>query len=209
MLVEVTILKFFHVRRDRMNIQEFVGLFSLSLTAVYITFIGFFIWITSRGSERKIEPEGGESKGHSKGMERAVKTWLMILLLVSIMGNALLLSPILPSANIAIWETPMPVKTVSITVKNYEFHLPEKPIKVKAGKPVEFLLKSKDVTYGFGVFRKDGSLVFQMTVFSGYDNKIIWIFDNSGLYTVRSTEYSGPRHPEMVVYDAILVEGGE
>ncbi len=78
-------------------------------------------------------------------------------------------------------------------------------LSVKAGEFVEFVATSRDVTYGFGVFRKDGKMVFQMQVVPGYENRIVWRFDEPGTYDIRSTEYSGPRHPEMFVADAIHV----
>ncbi|GEM_PF-3640347 len=78
---------------------------------------------------------------------------------------------------------------------DYEIRLPSQGIRVKAGEFVEFVATSRDVTYGFGVFRKDGRMVFQMQVVPGYENRIVWKFDKPGLYDVRSTEYSGPRHP--------------
>lgn len=78
-------------------------------------------------------------------------------------------------------------------------------MEVQAGEYVEFMATSKDVTYGFGVFRKDGTLVFQMQVLPGMTNRIVWKFDTAGSYDVRSTEYSGPRHSEMLVPDAIRV----
>jgi len=64
---------------------------------------------------------------------------------------------------------------------------------------------SRDVTYGFGVFRPDSSLVLQMQVIPGHENRIRWKFDTAGAYDVRSTEYSGPRHSEMFVPGAIRV----
>jgi len=80
------------------------------------------------------------------------------------------------------------------------------PVEVKAGEYVQFSAVSKDVTYGFGVFRKDNSMVFQMQVLPGRENTIIWKFDETGMYDVRSTEYSGPKHSDMVVRDAIAVK---
>ncbi len=64
---------------------------------------------------------------------------------------------------------------------------------------------STDVTYGFGVFRPDHTMVFQMQVLPGRENSILWKFDQPGTYDVRSTEYSGPRHSEMYVPNAIRV----
>ena len=74
------------------------------------------------------------------------------------------------------------------------------------GEYVQFSAISKDVTYGFGVFRKDNSMVFQMQVLPGKKNVITWKFDEPGMYDVRSTEYSGPGHSDMFVPDAILVK---
>jgi heme/copper-type cytochrome/quinol oxidase subunit 2 len=48
-------------------------------------------------------------------------------------------------------------------------------------------------------------MLFQIQVLPGYSNEIIWIFDETGSYTIRSTEYSGPQHPNMVLFDAIRV----
>ncbi len=188
-----------------MYIQQVVEIFYLGLVAVYIVFILSFMWITSRG-RRQLSTDGGEEAG--RGMEKAEKTWLIILIIIAIFGNALMLSPLVPSVNTVIWSKAEPVKTIYITVEDYNFVLPENPIRIPAGVPVEFVVVSNDVTYGFGVFRKDGTMVFQMQVVPGYENRIVWVFDEPGYYTIRSTEYSGPEHPKMVIYDAILVEGG-
>jgi cytochrome c oxidase subunit 2 len=48
-------------------------------------------------------------------------------------------------------------------------------------------------------------MVFQMQVIPGYENRLVWKFDAPGTYDVRSTEYSGPRHSEMFLKDAIRV----
>jgi cytochrome c oxidase subunit 2 len=48
-------------------------------------------------------------------------------------------------------------------------------------------------------------MVFQMQVLPGRENRIVWRFDEPGLYHVRSTEYSGPEHSAMYLPDAILV----
>jgi len=189
-----------------MYIQQIVEIFYMGLVVTYIAFITSFMYITSRKGSGRIVADGGEVH---KGMDKAEKTWLLVLIIIAIIGNAVLLSPLVPSANMAIWSGSKPVKSVVITIEDYEFKLPEKPIRLQAGVPVEFVVYSNDVTYGFGVFREDGTLVFQMQVVPGYENKIVWVFDEPGVYTIRSTEYSGPEHPMMVVYNAIVVEGGD
>ncbi len=103
------------------------------------------------------------------------------------------------------WTNPTPEQIVSIEFGDYEIRLPPEGIEVNVGEYVEFVATSDDVTYGFGVFRPDSSMVFQMQVPPGRENTIIWKFDAPGTYDVRSTEYSGPRHSEMYVQAAIRV----
>jgi cytochrome c oxidase subunit 2 len=97
-----------------------------------------------------------------------------------------------------------------VEMENYQINWPPQGIQVKQNELVEFVASSKDVTYGLGVFRSSDPIVFQMQVVPGYQNAILWRFDEPGTYNVRSTEYSGPRHPQMFVRDAIRVlpQGG-
>ncbi len=138
-------------------------------------------------------------------MERAEKRWLLVLAAVAIAFNVITLSPLVPWQRWMVWETPQAVQEVHIAVGNYTFRLPEGGIHVPVNEPVRFVATSDDVTYGFGVFRKDGGMVFQMQVIPGYENAITWIFDATGKYDVRSTEYSGPLAPTMFVPDAVEV----
>ncbi len=101
-----------------------------------------------------------------------------------------------------------PDKAFAITVENHQFKLPAAKLVVAAGDLVLFDVKSNDLTYGFGLFRKDNSMMFQMQVLPGHRNDILWRFEKPGLYTIRSTEYSGPWGTDMTVEDAVVVIGG-
>ncbi len=138
-------------------------------------------------------------------MEREERIWLGILIVIFFLVNAITLSPLVPWQRWVLWEHPTPQKQFYIEFENYEIHLPPEGIQVKVGEFVEFIATSEDVTYGLGVFRKDGRMLFQMQVVPGYENRFVWQFDEPGTYDIRSTEYSGPRHPEMFVADAIQV----
>jgi cytochrome c oxidase subunit 2 len=92
-----------------------------------------------------------------------------------------------------------------IKVANHEFQLPVDKMVVKVGEKVRFDVASSDLTYGFGVFRPDNTMVFQMQVVPGHKNDVIWEFHAPGLYSIRSTEYSGPKGIHMVVENAIEV----
>jgi len=100
-------------------------------------------------------------------------------------------------------------KTFDITYKDHEITLSEKPMHVPCGKYVVFDAVSEDLTYGFGIFRQNNTMVAQMQVVPGSRNDLMWIFHKNGTYYVRSTEYSGPKGAQMIVQDAIVVSGCE
>jgi cytochrome c oxidase subunit 2 len=99
-------------------------------------------------------------------------------------------------------------QVIEIKVANHEFTLPAARLTVKTGEKVRFDVTSGDLTYGFGVFRPDNTMVFQMQVVPGHKNDVIWQFHKPGLYTIRSTEYSGPKGIGMVIPDVIEVVDG-
>ena len=96
-------------------------------------------------------------------------------------------------------------RSFSIKVAGHAFELPTERMVARVGETVRFEVSSADLTYGFGVFRPDNSMVFQMQVVPGHRNDVLWTFTEPGLYTVRSTEYSGPKGFAMVVKDALEV----
>jgi cytochrome c oxidase subunit 2 len=98
-----------------------------------------------------------------------------------------------------------PDKSFAIDVANHAFILPEEKMVVEVGDIVEFDVTSKDLTYGFGLFREDQTMLFQMQVVPGHRNDILWKFLKPGVYSIRSTEYSGPKGVAMVIENAVEV----
>ncbi len=98
-------------------------------------------------------------------------------------------------------------KVYNITYKDHKIILEEKPMIVECGKKVIFEAVSEDLTYGFGIFRQNHSMVAQMQVVPGSRNDLMWEFHKNGTYYIRSTEYSGPKGAQMIVQDAIKVIG--
>ncbi len=183
-----------------MYIQHIIELiYGIYFIGVLIFFIAFASKLTK---PRKQSFDGGEHGG----MGKEEKQWLAILIIIFLIFNIATLTLVPWQKWLLPWVSVKPVKTFYITMNNYTFNLPAKPIIIKVNEPVEFIVYSKDVTYGFGVFRQDGTMVFQMQVIPWYNNSIIWIFDEPGNYTIRSTEYSGPEHPYMVIPNAIEVK---
>lgn len=97
-------------------------------------------------------------------------------------------------------------RTFAIRVADHRFELPAERMVARVGETVRFEVDSADLTYGFGVFRPDNTMVFQMQVVPGHRNDVVWTFTEPGLYTVRSTEYSGPKGVGMIVKDALEVQ---
>lgn len=93
----------------------------------------------------------------------------------------------------------------NIVMADQQFQLPEEKLMIPKGKMVRFNVESKDLTYGFGIFREDGSMVFQMQVVPGSKNDLVWKFEKPGKYSIRSTEYSGPRGGNLFMKDVVEV----
>ena len=138
-------------------------------------------------------------------MDKTERRWLGLLIVVAVAVNIITLSPLVPWQKWLLWSDATPDKRFALQYDNYEITLPPQGIEVRAGDLAEFVATSEDVTYGLGVFRPDGTLVFQMQVLPEYENTITWRFDSAGSYDIRSTEYSGPRHSEMFIENAIQV----
>lgn len=96
-------------------------------------------------------------------------------------------------------------KAFNIKIANHEFIFPSEKMEIKVGETALFDVRSEDLTYGFGLFREDNSMLFQMQVVPGHKNDILWKFEKAGIFTIRSTEYSGPKGAQMIVKDAVVV----
>ncbi|MEN8137119.1 MAG: cytochrome C oxidase subunit II [Bacteroidota bacterium] len=93
----------------------------------------------------------------------------------------------------------------NISVADHKFTLPQEKMKAKVGDYVMFDVTSGDLTYGFGIFRQDNTMVCQMQVVPGHRNDLMWQFAKPGIYYIRSTEYSGPKGNGMIVENAIEI----
>ena len=94
-----------------------------------------------------------------------------------------------------------------ITYENHQMRFSSFPMQVGCGEHVVFNAISNDLTYGFGIFRGDHTMVAQMQVVPQSRNDLMWRFEKNGTYYVRSTEYSGPKGAKMVAQNAIVVAG--
>ncbi|WP_294952470.1 hypothetical protein [Sulfurovum sp.] len=98
-------------------------------------------------------------------------------------------------------------------VENHKWIGLPKKIVVQCGQTIRFDVHSRDLVYGFGLFRQDGSMVMQMQVNPGTDvngildsNDILWTFNHNGSFDLTSTEYSGPKQYTEDGKDLMLVK---
>lgn len=99
-----------------------------------------------------------------------------------------------------------PDRVFEIKINDHKFILPADTLIIRKGEMVQFKVTSDDLTYGFGLFRQDNSMLFQMQVIPGHMNDILWKFEKEEVFNIRSTEYSGWKGLNMVVQDAVVVK---
>ena len=104
-------------------------------------------------------------------------------------------------------------KTYTFEIEKHKWVNMPKSVTVQCGETIEFNVRSRDLVYGFGLFRQDGSMVMQMQVNPGTDvngildpNDILWTFRHNGVFDVMSTEYSGPKAYDEKGNDLMLVK---
>lgn len=188
-----------------MHVTDSIRIFYAIYFGLVCVFFTWFIFRVKSPAASPSDEETSGSDGKTSGMDKRELRFFAILISIIVLAHIVTLSNLVPWQEWRLWSKPVPAKTYAIEVTDYKFKFPENPMAIEKGKFVEFTLTSLDVTYGFGVFRKDGTLVFQLQVLPGYKNRFVWNFTEPGNYDVRSTEYSGSRHSEMLVRDAIKV----
>jgi len=161
-------------------------------SVIILLMIWFGVKITAKGKNTKVKP----------GVFYAFVIFLTVLgiSLHIITYNTIPWTPI--DVNM---KTITADRTFNITVANHEFKLPSEKLRMEVGEIVKFSVTSNDLTYGFGLFRQDNSMVMQMQVVPGHKNDILWKFTKPGVYTIRSTEYSGPKGIAMIEKDVVEV----
>jgi cytochrome c oxidase subunit 2 len=66
-----------------------------------------------------------------------------------------------------------PDKVFDVGVANHKFEMPAERLQVACNDRALFNVTSRELTYGFGIFRSDHSMLFQMQVVPGHVNDIM------------------------------------
>jgi cytochrome c oxidase subunit 2 len=132
----------------------------------------------------------GGPKPISAHLAERERTWLGIV-------GAILFALLITT----IWFTPYgqstPANAQVVHVTGQQFAWTLSPGHVRAGKAVEFLATSKDVSHGFGLYDPDGNFVAQAQVVPGKTQKLVHTFSKPGRYQILCLEFCGLDHHLM------------
>ena len=70
-------------------------------------------------------------------------------------------------------------------------------IDLPVGKNIKFVVTSKDVNHGFGIYNSRGELLTQTQAMPGYNNELYYSFNQKGDYLILCMEYCGMAHAMM------------
>lgn len=172
---------------------------TIAYTAYCLAIISLVAWFASRltrqASRITISP-------------KVFYTWVGFLTLLGVTLHVVTYNTI-PWVKDDLSGNPNTAATYAITIGNHAWQIPGGRLDVPCDQLVKFSVTTEDLTYGFGVFRQDNSMVTQMQVVPGHPNDLLWTFTRDGVYDIRSTEYSGPAGYRIVADDAIVVTGCE
>jgi len=175
-----------------MTLKLVYGIYAL----VAISLIGWF-------GHRVTKP-----KGDASGPRPAFFWTYVVVLAVVGTGLHLLTYNAVPWVSIDLNRADIEADAVfDIAYEDHQMSFSSFPMQVGCGEHVVFNATSTDLTYGFGIFRTDHTLIAQMQVVPHSRNDLMWRFDKNGTYYIRSTEYSGPKGAKMIAPDAIVVSG--
>ncbi len=144
------------------------------------TLVAIFIAASTRGGRALDERQAAERE----------KGWLLIA--VTILAALLFAT---------IWFVPYGKSgsggmVVHVTAQQFAWQV--QPARLPAHKKIEFLLTSKDVSHGFGVYDPRGHFVVQVQVVPGKTQKLVRTFERPGRYQILCLEFCGFGHHGMV-----------
>ena len=150
----------------------------------------------------------------AKSVVRIPFYWYMAFLVIGGVGHHIFTYNAIPWVSQDIKRDDIkPDASYDFTIENHKWIGLPKKITVQCGQTIKFNVHSRDLVYGFGLFRQNGSVVMQMQVNPGSDangildsNDILWTFNHNGSFDLTSTEYSGPAQYTEDGKDLMLVK---
>ncbi len=155
---------------------------SYAIAVVLGSAVAFVIWRSTFSPDEGID---------TSALSHRETTWLVIVVvgLISLLLVTIFYVPY--------GKTAGPQKQV-VRVTGVQFAWAVTPPTVRTGTPVEFLIGSRDVNHGFGLYDPSGTLLTQVQVVPGETQKLVWTFHKPGAYKILCLEFCGAKHHEMV-----------
>ena len=118
------------------------------------------------------------------------KRWLVIVvaILVALLAATIWFTPYGKS-------TPANAQVVRVNARQFFWQLT--PSTVRAGRPVAFVTRSKDVNHDFAIY-KGHMFIAQIQVVPGASSTLVHTFHDPGTYTVLCLEFCGVNHHGMI-----------
>lgn len=145
-------------------------------------------------------PEAQDKHGLAKFEKQWTVAILVILVVFSVSTLGLFPYPYAHS-NVT------PTMTVDVQAQQFSWCLSsspnwgspcQTPYPIPAGSTVLFVVRSVDVTHGFGLYDSSGHLLVQVQVMPGFSNSVLYHFTAAGTYYIRCMEFCGYGHYLMI-----------
>lgn len=159
------------------------------LIVLGVIWTGVWIWVVT--GSRQVVPYTEVAPRVAALRRRLFYTILAIMVVVFLVSMRWL--PYRPARATTLGQ---PQVSVDVTAQQWAWNFSQ--TEVPAGVAVEFAVTSRDVNHGFGLYDPEGRLVTQVQAMPGYTNRLIYVFDRPGTYTVRCLELCGIPHHAMV-----------
>ncbi|MCB0912065.1 MAG: hypothetical protein KDB60_10675 [Propionibacteriaceae bacterium] len=166
-------------------------------TAYCLVIISLVAWFASKLTGKQ---------GRITISPRVFYTWVGFLTVLGVSLHIITYNTI-PWVKDDLHGNPNVAETYQITIADHAWQVPGGKLEVPCDQLVKFSVTTQDLTYGFGIFRQDNSMITQMQVVPGHANDLLWTFTRNGTFDIRSTEYSGPAGYRIVADDAVVVSG--
>ena len=161
----------------------------LLITIGYSVVVLASVWVTIRVI-RSTRPEQQETEFDRQAWVHRETgwTWIVIAFLVAMVAATIFS---IPYGNKSEAKVTQHVKVTAV-----QFAWAMTPNVVRAGEPVEFRLRSNDVSHAFGLFR-GRRLEVQVQVMPGRVQRLVHTFHEKGTYTILCMEFCGLSHDRM------------
>lgn len=179
-----------------MTLQDII--WTIALSGIAIVSLVFIYILLGTGT---VADDAAQAKAARTA--RRIQTGLFVVLVLGLVFGtwATLRNFPIPEQDTALQAD----QVVDVTARMWSWTM--QPASAEVGKTVEFRVTSADVNHGFALYAPDGHIVIQTQAMPEYTNKVLYRFDQPGVYTVQCLEYCGIGHAPMKTVFNVVAKG--